>query len=181
MLRERARELPASLSPANDVAASALLDARWLNILSRIASRSATLPGRDADCAHLGGGRRCGDGVTDGRRSFAQPSIHSSTAVSLTIQRPPISEACSSPSLIARLTVRCSHRVSSATSWTVRYGLVTSACYRLRRAVLPRLVERQNGQMCKGPINVARSPDGKGRAQAEVSDPPTRGPACAPA
>ena len=59
-------------------------------------------------------------------RLFAQASNHSSTDVTLTIHRPPINDALSSPFLIARLTVRCSHRAISATSWTVRYGLFTT-------------------------------------------------------
>ena len=79
---------------------------------SRAGSVSRTLPRRG--CCGTGAGRT---------RLFPHASNHSSTAVSLTIQRPRISDAFSSPSRIARLTVRCSQRAIFATSWMVRQGL----------------------------------------------------------
>lgn len=122
-LAERALQLPSPLSPPDDVAAATLLNAHYPSILSRIASRSAMLPGRVGafSRARTRVLRGWGAGGT-ATRLFAHASNHSSTAVSRTIHRPPISNALSSPFLIARLTVRCSHRASSATAWTVRYG-----------------------------------------------------------
>lgn len=68
--------------------------------------------------------------------------------------------------MIARLTVRCSHRASSAASWPVRYGLLLTSNYRARRSVLLELLDRQIGQIRKGPLNVAPVADGTASALA---------------
>jgi hypothetical protein len=124
------------------------------------------LPGRIALLSRartrdLRGGRGCAVGGA-AIRLFAQASNHSSTAVTLTIHRPPINDALRSPFLIARLTVRSGAHIAPSLLLPGRSG---TDCSRRHLPAQVRnllwLVKHQISQLRKGPINLPRCSDGK--------------------
>jgi hypothetical protein len=130
------------------------MDAHGPTILSRIASRSATLPGRPGAlaCSRLRDRRGCG---VPARGSGVLVRASDPLVDGAIPDDPPAADrrCLQLTARITRRTVRCSHRASSATSWTVRYALLTVP-YRLRRTVLLRTVAAQNRPNKQRPAHI---------------------------